>query len=125
MSESAKGRIFTKETIEKIRLGNLGKIVSEETREKLSLSLKGKSLSDEHKQKISVFQKDYLQPKRKYLDLPDYIYMINYQTKQGYMIRNHPTLQVKCFVSSKLDMNEKLTLAKNYLQKDKGSTTKR
>jgi hypothetical protein len=124
MSDSAKGRTFSKETIEKIRIGNQGKIVSNETRQKLSQSLMGKSISEEHKQKISDFQKNYLQPKRKYIDLPDYIYRINYPNKQGYMVRNHPTLKTKCFVSIKLTMEEKFKLAQLYLEKDNGSTTK-
>lgn len=124
MSKSAKGRIFSDETIEKIRQGNLGKIVSNETREKLKIAITGKKLSDEHKLKISEFQKNYLQPKRKHFGLPNYIYRINYKNKQGYVVKNHPTLKIKYFVSNKLLMEQKFDLAKQYLQKDEGSTTK-
>lgn len=125
MSESAKGRTFSEETIEKIRLGNLGKIVAEETKEKLKIANSGKKLTEQHKQKISNFQKNYLQPKRKYFELPDYIYRINYTNKQGYMVKNHPSLQNKHFVSANISMEKKLNLAQEYLQQVQGSTTKR
>ena len=116
MSNSAKGRTFSSDTIEKIRRGNLGKFVSNETREKLRIAITGKKLTDEHKQKISDFQKDFLQPKRKHFGLPDYIYRINYSNKQGYMIRNHPSIPNKYFVSSTISMEEKLKLTIQYLQ---------
>jgi hypothetical protein len=116
MSNSAKGRIFSSETIEKIRQGNLGKIVSDETKEKLRIANTGKKLTYETKQKISNFQKDYLQPKRKHFGLPDYIYRINYSNKQGYTIKNHPSVPNKYFVSSSISMEEKLKLAIQYLQ---------
>lgn len=83
---------------------------------KLRIAITGKKLTDEHKQKISDFQKDFLQPKRKHFGLPDYIYRINYLNKQGYMIRNHPSIPNKYFVSSNISMEEKLKLATQYLQ---------
>ena len=121
MSNSAKGRTFTEETIEKIRQGNLGKVVSDETREKLRKANTGFVVSDETKLKISEFQKDYLQPKRKHFGLPDYIYRINYTKKQGFVVKNHKDLKIKYFVSNSLSMEQKLHLAKQYLneiQKD-------
>ena len=116
MSNSAKGRSFSTETIEKIRQGNIGKFVSDETREKLRIAATGKKRTDKTKQKISDFQKEYLQPKRKHFGLPDYIYIINYSNKQGYMVKNHSSIPNKYFVSSKILMEEKLNLAKQYLQ---------
>jgi hypothetical protein len=53
LSEAQKGRTFSAETIEKIRLGNQGKVVSEETKAKLSSINKGKTFSMETKQKLS------------------------------------------------------------------------
>lgn len=124
MSNSAKGKTFSEATKEKIRIGNLGKVVSEETRVKLSSAIQGKKLSEEHKEKISKFQKDYLQPKRKYFGLPDYIYLIAEKKKQGYMVRNHPSVPNRYFVSAKRSMEEKLKQTEEYLQQVQGSTTK-
>lgn len=114
MSRSAKGRTFTPETIEKIRNGNIGKIVSEETREKLRINCPHPQLP-EARMKISKFQESYLQPKRKYFGLPDYIYRINYSNKQGYVVKNNPNIPVRYFVASSISMDEKLELAKTYL----------
>lgn len=116
MSNSAKGRTFSEETIEKIRIGNTGKIVTDETRAKLRLVCPHPQ-TIEARQKISDFQKSYLQPKRKYFGLPDYIYFINYPNKKGYKVNNHPTIASKYFVSGKLSLYEKLELAKQYLQR--------
>jgi len=46
------GRNHSKETIEKIRQGNLGKKLSEETKNKISNFQRGRPKSEEHKQKM-------------------------------------------------------------------------
>lgn len=52
MSEAAKGRTFSKETLEKMRYAKLGKPLSEEHKKKLSEAQKGRVLSDDTKEKI-------------------------------------------------------------------------
>ena len=56
-SEARKGRVFSPETIEKIRIGNLGKVVSAETRAKLSAHNTGKIVSEETRMKLSAAAK--------------------------------------------------------------------
>jgi hypothetical protein len=53
LSEAQKGRTFSAETIEKIRIGNQGKIVSEETKAKIREARKLQVFSAETKQKLS------------------------------------------------------------------------
>jgi hypothetical protein len=55
--------------------------------------------------------------RKKEKNLPEYIYETNDSRKNahGYIVRNHPSLNKKQFVSQKLSMEEKLQLAINYL----------
>jgi len=56
--------------------------------------------------------------KRTPKNLPKYIYEThdNNKNAHGYIIRNHPIISKKLFVSSKLSMEEKLQLAITYLE---------
>lgn len=55
--------------------------------------------------------------RKKEANLPQYIYETNDTVKNshGYIVKNHPILNKKQFVSQKLSMEEKLQLAMNYL----------
>lgn len=94
---------------------------SEQTRKKRSESLK-KLLENPEKRKLwSDVKKNRSQGiknNRKYLEdscLPKYIRKIRGKY-EGYCIDSHPLCKSKKFTSSKLTMDEKLTLAKEYLK---------
>lgn len=53
ISDSMKGRTFTKEHLKKISIANKGRVVSKETRNKLSMINKGKTISKETREKLS------------------------------------------------------------------------
>jgi len=57
ISDSLKGRIFTKERLRKMSIANTGKVHSEETKRKLSIANKGKILSEETRMKMSASHK--------------------------------------------------------------------
>jgi hypothetical protein len=61
--------------------------------------------------------KNYQDSRKREKNLPEYIYETNDSKRNihGYIIRNHPSLKKKQFVSQKLSMEEKLQLAINYL----------
>jgi hypothetical protein len=64
MSELAKGRKHSEETIKKMSLAKKGNTImqgrthSDETRKKMSETRKGRTLSDTAKQKVSLFQRN-------------------------------------------------------------------
>jgi hypothetical protein len=124
--EGGKACRLSEETKEKLSLSkkgrfkgaenpNFGKTHSKETREKISQSQKGKKMSEERKSKMRNLERAP-QPRRKYSDLPQYIYHVINSKNEGYEIRHHPTLKNKSFVSSKLTMPEKLQKIKSYLE---------
>jgi group I intron endonuclease len=93
---------------------------SQETKKKRSESLK-ELLKDENKRKIwsdvKKGKSQGIKNNRKYKEdnvLPKYIRKIRGKY-QGYCIDSHPLCKCKKFTSKKLSMDEKLTLAKNYL----------
>ena len=98
---------------------NYGKPRTEETRAKISEKKKGenhhfynKELSIEHKQKLSEVHKKYDS------SLPIYIGFIKERPKYyqgaGYVVI-HPKIKKRHFTSNKFSIEEKLELAKNYL----------
>jgi group I intron endonuclease len=54
---------------------------------------------------------------RKTSNLPQYIYETHYDKRNahGYIVRNHPTLKQKQFISSSLSMEQKLQQANDYI----------
>lgn len=75
-----------------------GKHHSKKTVEKIKDALKGKPLRQECKENMSKshklnMEKGILPPRRKYSELPKYIYHIVNSKKEGYEIRNHPKLK--------------------------------
>jgi len=57
ISDSLKGRTFTKEHLEKISKANIGKTHTEETKKKLSIINKGKIITEETRKKMSESRK--------------------------------------------------------------------
>jgi len=57
ISDSLKGRTFTKEHLEKISKANIGKTHTEETKKKLSIINKGKLITEETRKKMSESRK--------------------------------------------------------------------
>lgn len=66
-------------------------------------------------------QKQEIQSKI-YENLPRYIRQVRSEKYEGFEVKFHPTLVNKKWTSMKMSMDEKLKLAKEYL--DKGSETK-
>ena len=61
-------------------------------------------------------EKGILPPRRKYSELPKYIYHIVNSKKEGYEIRNHPKLKQRQFVSKKISLKENLQKAIAYIK---------
>jgi len=87
--------------------GGAGGRHHESSKEKISKANKGVPKSDEFKKILSET--------KKFVNLPQYIYLMNDKYAKGYEVRNHPTLPSKRFTSQKLSMEEKLQQAKDYL----------
>lgn len=64
--------------------------------------------SEENKKEVLQYQV--------YESLPRYIRHVKAERFEGFEIKNHPTLKNKKWTNMKLSMNEKLQLAKDYLQ---------
>lgn len=118
----------TKQKISEARKGKYGgdknpmwgKHQSEETVQKIKDALKGKPLSEENKSNMSKAHmknkaEGKLPPRRKHTDLPMYIYHVKSSNKEGYEIRNHPTLKQKQFTANTLSLEENLQRAIAYL----------
>lgn len=81
---------------------------SEETCEKRRQSMLGKNTGKRHNKRVRQNPDDN--------ELPKYVRRYNDKTgKSGYRISHHPQLKEKLFASKKITMEEKLTLALNYL----------
>jgi len=73
----------------------------------------GKKMSTQQKNEIS---KTKLFVRKKNYDLPIYIYHYRNKHKEGYVIKNHPQIKYKSFLSMKKNMEEKLSDAKEYIK---------
>ena len=123
------GGIFTEASIEKMRLAKLGKnnpnfgkprsdefkMIMREKKSGEKHHYFGKKLDIDHKDKLSKsHKKDGLSE-----GLPMYMVYVKarpeHYVSDGYAIVNHPKLKNKYFTSKKLEIEEKLELAKQYL----------
>jgi group I intron endonuclease len=98
-----------------------GKHHTEETILKIKNALIGKPLPDATKTNMSKahaknMEEGVLPPRRKHSDLPKYIYHVKSKNKEGYEIRNHPTLKQKQFTMKTITLEENLQRAINYLK---------
>jgi len=116
----------SRERMRQAKLGNknpnFGKSRSLETRKKISLANSGANhvfygnvLNDAHKENSARgHRKDGF-------DLPMYIIKLKARPEkycdEGYAVMNHPILKTKYFTSKKLSMDEKLSMALEYLFK--------
>lgn len=114
LSESKKGKY----TGEQNPMWN--KKHSKETRKKIKDFLTGRPLNEKCKASMSRSHQQNLingklPPRRKYNDLPKYIYHVKSSNKEGYEIKNHPTLKSKQFVMKSISLKENLKRAIDYL----------
>jgi len=98
-----------------------GKHHTDETILKIKDALTGKPLSDTTKINMSKAHKlnmeeGVLPPRRKHTYLPKYIYHVKSKNKEGYEIRNHPTLKQKQFTMKTITLEENLQRAIDYLK---------
>jgi group I intron endonuclease len=98
-----------------------GKTHSEETIKKIKEALTGKELSQECKINMSNThrknkEEGKLPPRRKYNELPKYIYHFKSKNKEGYEIRNHPVLKQKQFTMKSISLEKNLERAIEYLK---------
>jgi hypothetical protein len=106
-----------------VRKGGNNSIVDENTKNKISVSLTGKVLPREHKNKMSNSHskntsQGILPPRRKYSDLPKYIYHVIHPKSEGYEIRHHPQLKQRLFVAKSISIEENLLRAVKYIEEN-------
>jgi group I intron endonuclease len=119
----------TKDKLSKLKKGKYegennpmwNKTHSPESLEKMRIAHEGKPLSALHKQKMSEshtanYKEGKLPPRRKYTDLPKYIYHVKGSNKEGYEVRNHPKLKQRQFVSKTMTLEDNLKRAIAYLE---------
>jgi hypothetical protein len=97
-----------------------GKNHNDSTRLKIKNALTGKILTEEHKKNMSNThnknkESGKLPPRRKYTELPKYIYHVKSSNKEGYEIRNHPILKQKQFTMKTISLDENLQRAIDYI----------
>jgi group I intron endonuclease len=112
-------------------IGNpmFGRVHSEETRQKIRETQLGKILPQSQKENMSKTHSDNMKngklpPRRKH-ELPKYIYHVISKNKEGYEIRNHPTLKQKQFTSKTITLDENLDRAEKYLEDINNATNKK
>jgi group I intron endonuclease len=98
-----------------------GKHHTIETISKIKDALTGKPLTEECKTNMSIAhcknkENGKLPPRRKYEELPKYIYHVKNKIKEGYEIRNHPILKQKQFTMKSIPLEENLKRAIEYLK---------
>lgn len=107
------GKNHTPESIEKIRLSQIGKILPESVKKNMSIS---HALNKENGK---------LPPRRNHDNLPKYIYHVISSNKEGYEVRHHPILKQKQFVAKTKTLEENIERAVQYLSDINNEDNKR
>ena len=94
---------------------NYGRKLSDETKQKIRLTQIGKKLPESVKENMRKAAVNKVQPRRNFFNLPKYIYHVINSKCEGYEVRWYPSKKNRKFCSIKLTMNEKLELAKKYI----------